>query len=148
MIFIKVSKKYLILLAGIVWAIAGGFILKIGIPTFLQITKDISTVNVLAYGLASMVIFYLFFFKIFGKLVLKHTKRIKNSTEEKMNVIHFFDLKSYLIMIFMMTIGILGRKLSIFSTTFIGIFYTGLGVALFLAGIKFIYKFISFDKIN
>lgn len=78
---------------------------------------------------------------IFGRLVKKHTKRIQGYQEEKKWFWNFFDLKSFLIMAFMITGGILIRSLSLCPEWFIAFFYTGLGTSLFLAGLTFFYQF-------
>lgn len=50
---------------------------------------------------------------------------------------HFFDLKSYCIMAFMMGGGIWLRSSGLVPDVFIAVFYTGLGCALVLAGVLF-----------
>ena len=79
----RVSRRTLLLIAGLVWIIAGANILRIGIITF-------------------------------------------------------FDVKGWLIMGFMITLGILVRKLHLLPTSFIAVFYTGLSSALILTGILFL----------
>lgn len=60
----------------------------------------------------------------------------------------FFDLKSYLIMVFMMSMGIGLRASGKIPEFFIGFFYTGLGFALAFAGVIFIYNYIFYQKLN
>lgn len=139
----KINKNYLLLIAGIFWLIAGFFILKVGIPFFIEILKQKNILIVILSLIFIVFVFAIFYTKIFLKLVNKHTLRIKNNQSFKMQFWKFFDLKSYIIMVFMMTLGILGRKLSIFPKWFIGTFYIGLGFALFLAGVNFIVNFIK-----
>ena len=74
---------------------------------------------------------------VFGRLVTKHTRRIRAYEQERLFFLHFFDTKSFLIMAFMMTGGILIRSLSLFPESVIAVFYTGLGSALLLAGVLF-----------
>ena len=59
---------------------------------------------------------------------------------------YFFDKKSYLIMFFMMSMGIGLRASSLLPEGFIAFFYTGLGCALALSGILFLRNFFSFGK--
>ena len=61
---------------------------------------------------------------------MKQYEEIKGYKEEFRPVWHFFDLKSYLIMAFMMGGGIWLRSSGIVSDVFIAVFYTGLGLAL------------------
>ena len=65
----KVKKKTLLLIACLVWTIAGFNILRIGI---LAYQPYLSIVNLFL----SVVVFAVFQHFIFGRLVQKHTKRI------------------------------------------------------------------------
>lgn len=127
-----VKKKYLLLLAGLVWCGAGSSILKIGIEHYL-----LGYFNYLNL-FASAIIFIIFYSLIFRKMVLKHYQRIRAYNCEYQPVYKFFDLKSYLIMIFMMSLGIGLRASSVVPKNFIAFFYSGLGFGLFLAGLLFL----------
>lgn len=132
----KVQKNTLLLIACLVWGAAGFNILKIGLlayPNYLQ---------PLNYAL-SLLVFAIFQFLIFGKLVKKHTQRINGYVEEKQFFLKFFDVKSFIIMAFMMTFGIVLRATNIALERFIAVFYTGLGSALALAGLLFGYQFVK-----
>lgn len=74
---------------------------------------------------------------IFHKLTVKHTKRIREYEDDKQFFLKFFDVKSFIIMAVMMIGGILIRVLHLLPEQFIAFFYTGLGAALFLAGLLF-----------
>ncbi|MFU0515448.1 hypothetical protein ACMZ7E_01460 [Gardnerella vaginalis] len=130
----KVSKNTLLLIACLVWCFAGFNILKIGIIAY---SNFLSPIN-FTLSLAVFAIFQVF---IFGKLVKKHTARINAYKENKQFFLNFFDIKSFIIMAFMMTFGILLRASNIAPEQFIAVFYTGLGSALTLAGLLFGYQF-------
>ena len=132
---LSIPNKYLILIAGVVWMFAGMMVIKTGVPLF--ITQGTYTFSVL---LAASV-FLIFYFFIFSKLVEKHTIRINKDNRTKMFVMEFFDKKSYLIMAIMVLGGITIRKFGLLPAFFIGFFYVGIGLALFLCGMKFVYKF-------
>lgn len=139
----KINKNYLMMIAGLVWIIAGFFIIKVGLPIFIGILKKkILYLDVISI-IFSSIVFFIFYRIIFFKLVNKHTIRIKNNESIKMEFWKFFDLKSYIVMIAMMTFGITARKFNLFPKWFIGTFYIGLGGALFLSGINFIINFIK-----
>ena len=78
---------------------------------------------------------------IFGKMVKKHTERILLYEDEQQNVFRFFDTRSYLIMAFMMTLGIGLRVSGVVPNGFIAYFYTGLGASLLTAGVLFIFHY-------
>ncbi len=130
-----VHKNTLILIAGIVWAIAGFNIVRIGLVAYKgNFTWWLAVLSVVVYA-----VFQLF---IFGKMVQKHTDRILNYEEERQNFFRFFDTRSYLIMAFMMTLGIGLRVSGAVPNTFIAFFYTGLGASLLTAGVLFIIRYI------
>lgn len=129
-LFIKVNKELLLLIASIVWLLAGFNILHIGVLSYIG---HVTICNVLI----SILVFLLFWFMVFRKLVLKHTKRILNYGENKQFIMHFFDLKSFGIMAFMITFGISIRVFNLVPDMFIAVFYSGLGFALSGAGIYF-----------
>ena len=91
----KVKKRTLLLLASIVWLIAGFNIIRIGI---LSYTGHVTVVNILL----SALVFAVFWSMVFYKLVIRHTDRIQNYEDELQFFWHFFDKKSFLIMAFMM----------------------------------------------
>lgn len=130
-----VTKEALLLIAGTVWVIAGVNILKIGIVTWLTDGQD----WLFKVGEAS-VIFLLFFNLIFKKLYYKHTKRI-NEKEGKSSPLAFFDAKGWIIMAFMITLGIVIRRFQLLPDSFISVFYTGLSSALIITGLLFLRKY-------
>lgn len=135
----KVKKRTLFLIAFVVWAIAGYNVLKLGLEEYKEY---LSFINIFL----SVVVFCFFYFLIFNKLVKKHTIRIGNFKDDMQFFLNFFDLKSYIIMISMITFGILLRKFNLVSHKFVAVFYSGLGAALFYAGVAFglnYFKFIS-----
>ena len=131
---LHVHKNTLILIAGIVWAIAGFNIVRIGLVAYQG--------NFTWWrGLLSIAVYAAFQIFVFGKMVKKHTDRIRQYEEERQNFFRFFDTKSYLIMAFMMTLGIGLRVSGVVPNTFIAFFYTGLGASLLTAGVLFIISY-------
>lgn len=136
-----IKNKYLLLIAAIVWLIAGFNVLKIGVETYINY---VTVINLLL----SLVVFLVFWVMVFSKLVKKHTLRISSYESEKQWFYLFFDLKSFIIMAIMMTTGIVIRYYALLPAVFIAVFYTGLGSALALAGILFMVNFIRFEAIS
>lgn len=132
----KIRKKNLILLAGLVWCIAGFNILRIGIIAY----RDNLT---LFHLFLSALVFAAFWFMVFARLVRRHTARILSYEDEMQFFLKFFDIKSFCIMAFMMTFGIGLRVSHLCPEIFIAVFYAGLGAALFLAGILFTYHYVQ-----
>ena len=132
---LSVQKQTLILIAGIVWAIAVFNIVRIGLVAY---QGNFTWWRVLL----SVAVYAVFQIFIFGKMVGKHTNRILQYEEERQNFFRFFDTKSYLIMVFMMTLGIGLRVSGVVPNGFIAYFYTGLGASLLTAGVLFIVRYV------
>ena len=131
----KVKKRTLLLIAGIVWFIAGFNVARLRIVSYLEIEQK------WYWYVLSIVIFTLFGLMFF-KMSQKHTKRIMGYDEESQPFWRFFDLKAYIIMAVMMGGGIGLRAAGVFPDWFVAFFYTGLGCALTLAGVLFIRNYI------
>lgn len=126
----KVKRNTLLLFACLVWSAAGFNILRIGLMAY-------PAYRTVGNYLLSALIFAVFQFFIFGKLVKKHTARICAYREEQHFFLKFFDGRSFAIMAFMMTDGIALRSSGLAPEQFIAFFYTGLGASLLLAGLLF-----------
>lgn len=134
--FYFVKKRTLLIIAGIIWLIAGFNVARLGVISYGLI--DIKWY----YYLLSVVVFCLFG-TMFFMMSRKHTRRIK-SYEEYKPFWNFFDLKAYIIMAIMMGGGIGLRAAGIFPNVFVAFFYSGLGFALALAGVIFIVNYIRY----
>lgn len=126
----RIAPKYLLLIAGLVWAIAGANIVRIGVNDFI-----VSWQNHMSYIIYSCIIYILFAVVIFGRLVKKHYIRISKISANKVPFYKFFDKKSYLIMVFMITFGLTLRYSHILPPIAIGIMYCAIGSAMITASI-------------
>ncbi|MGT2801583.1 hypothetical protein [Streptococcus henryi] len=129
--FWLVKKKNLLALAGTVWLIAGFNVTRMGLVAYSSL-KQVTLVSLLL-----SILVFLAFGSMFYKMTFMHARRISDYKEARRPFWQFFDLKSYLIMIVMMTGGILLRSSGLVPSSFIAFFYTGLGLALALAGLLF-----------
>ena len=110
----SVKKRTLLLIAGIVWLIAGFNVARLGVLSYKLIDRT------WYLYLLSMLVFLLFG-TMFFKMSQKHTKRIMGY-EEYRPFWHFFDIKAYLIMACMMGGGIGFRAAGIFPDIFVAFF--------------------------
>ena len=131
----KVKRRTLLLIAGIVWSVAGFNVARSGLISYLEIEQQ------WYWYVLSAVIFALFGMMFF-RMSQKHTKRIMGYEEELQPFWRFFDLKAYIIMAVMMGGGIGLRAAGVFPNWFVAFFYSGLGCALALAGVLFIRNYI------
>ncbi len=135
-----VRKRTLLLIAGIVWMIAGFNVARLGVMSYLNIER-----RWYLYLLSGLV--FLLFGSMFFRMSQKHTKRILDY-EDYRPFWHFFDLKAYLIMTCMMSVGIGFRAAGIFSEIFVAFFYSGLGLALALAGVVFSRNYVLYSRLT
>lgn len=133
---LSVKKNYLTLIAGLVWVLAGSMVISLGLPPFLKLTPRNNWIPFLA-----IIVFLLFYLLIFSKLEKKHVARIRSIPAEKMPFWCFFDLPSYMIMAVMMSGGIILRVQHLIPELVIAFFYSGLGLALFSCGTRFLNAF-------
>lgn len=133
---LSVPKNQLLLIAGLVWCVAGAMVTIVGLP--LEITLAPSHLVLLPLAGAIFVAFYVF---VFSRLVRKHTGRIRARSEERLPVWHFFNASSWAVMAVMMGGGMALRLSHVFPDWFIAFFYSGLGIALFLCGLRFVRVF-------
>lgn len=128
-----VSKQVLLVTAGIVWIVAGANILRIGIVTWRE-----SSHEWLFKVAEATVVFLLFFIFVFRKLYYKHTRRIERKANERNCPFGFFDAKSWIVMVVMISAGITIRVFGLLPDSFISVFYTGLSLALIFTGVLFV----------
>ena len=128
-----IPKNRLMLIAGLVWCAAGAMVCMIGLPLELGLAPS----HLILLPLA-VVIFLAFYFLVFSRLVRKHTGRIRARPEERLPFWHFFNASSWAVMAVMMGGGIALRSSHLIPDWMIAFFYSGLGVALFLCGGRFL----------
>ncbi|MCI5535025.1 MAG: hypothetical protein SOV50_08970 [Lentihominibacter sp.] len=125
-----VKKRTLLAIAGCVWILAGFNVARLGIISY-------RCISIHWYHPLLSALVFLMFGMMFFKMSFKHTRRIHGFLEPTKPFWHFFDLKAYCIMAFMMGGGIWLRCSGLVPDVFIAVFYTGLGLALTLAGVVF-----------
>lgn len=138
-IFPKINKSNLLLLASLIWFIAGANVINSGLK-ILQ--YQIKTFNIIW----ATIVFLFFFIMIFSKIVKKHTIRIIGYKNDKIEIYKVFDMKSYCVMFFMISLGIVLRRLNIIQYQYLGSIYLGIGFALLSAAISFLFKYKLYFK--
>jgi len=136
-------KNQLILIAGLVWCAAGAMVSLIGLPLELRLAPE----HLVLLPLAG-VIFLAFYFLVFSRLVRKHTLRIRARPEDRLPFWHFFNASSWAVMAVMMVGGMALRFSHLMPDWMIAFFYSGLGVALFLCGVRFLGVFARKDVLT
>ena len=135
---LSVPKNVLMLIAGVVWCLAGAMVSIVGLPLELQLAPH----ELLLIPLA-VVIFVAFYVFVFSRLVRKQANRIRARAEPRLPFWTFFNASSWAVMAVMMGGGMALRLSHLVPDWAIAFFYSGLGVALFLSGVRFLGVFAS-----
>lgn len=136
-------KRYLLFFAAAVWTIAGGVLLYKGV-LLLHGMSMLQTIEV-AVSVVGGVLFYLL---LFSKLSKKHTKRIMELKSERPCAFSFFNIRSYILMVVMISSGILLRRLGVISQQYLLLVYITMGIPLLLSSLRFYYFGIFYRKVN
>jgi hypothetical protein len=136
-------KNQLVLVAGVVWCAAGSMVAVVGLPLELRLAPG--SLVLVPLAVAVFVGFYAF---VFSRLVRKHTTRIRARAEERLPFWQFFNGPSWAVMAVMMSGGMILRLGHVMPDWMIAFFYTGLGIALFLCGVRFIGAFARGDVLE
>jgi len=137
---VTLPKNHLMLLAGLVWCAAGAMVCVIGLP--LEFGLAPSHLVLLPLAGAIFLVFYVF---VFSGLVRKHTGRIRARMEDRLPFWNFFNASSWAVMAVMMGGGMALRLSHLMPDWMIAFFYSGLGAALFLCGVRFLGVFARRD---
>lgn len=126
-----VPKYILLILSGLLWAYAGFILIHYA---YLWLSEENTSMSLLfaSFGLISGLLVHFFGF---SRVVTKNLKRIAEMPE-KPCIFGFMSWKSYLLILFMMTLGI-SLRLSPLPKPYLSIIYIGIGSALILSGSRY-----------
>ena len=131
---LRIPTKYLLLVNGLLWTAIGTKIALIGVDYYGRLESVPWW-----YYLLSAVVFGLFWFMFTG-VVRKYAERIMAMPDPRTSIFKTFSVKGYLIIAFMITLGITLKQIPQVPDSFIAWFYCGLGPGLLSAGIRFIIR--------
>jgi hypothetical protein len=137
-----VPKRHLLLVAAFVWLFAGGFLAFRGIRSMPP--GDWAwweTAIAIVGGL-------LFFWVLFLRISTKHIRRITSLEILRPCVFSFFNLRSYLMMALMITMGVTVRKLHLVSGEAISYFFITMAVPLLISSARFFGAWSQYDLIT
>lgn len=136
-----ISKSSLLLLAALVWAFAGIMLLSRGVA---GITDSGWVLWLkLVGGFMAGVLFYCF---MFIRISAKHIHRIKNLEKKRQPFYSFFNLRSYIMMASMITLGVTLRTTGIVPMVYMSVFYVVMGTPLLLSALRFMLHYFPFRK--
>jgi hypothetical protein len=124
---LKIPTKMLILVAALVWFLAGAGVASVGVTA----SEAPWTLSIAGGAL----VVYALFLVMFLMISRKHIRRILGFDEKLTNLFKFFDAQSYILLAVMVVIGVAVRLSGLVPDFAIALFYTGLGFALVTAAI-------------
>lgn len=130
---LPVVKRHLLLANAIVWGAPGIKILVTGIQSYIAIWPSKSSLW-LALGTVAVLAGFLW---MFSRIVKRYSDRILAFPEEKKSILAFLPVRGWILVIFMMCLGISLKFIPEIPTEFFASFYPGLGTALIFAGATF-----------
>ena len=134
-----VSKRMLLIEAAIVWTFAGVMLLFRG-SAMLNSSGEFTWPKIFACIFSGLIFFAL----IFMKLSRKHVDRITNLPGEQHHFYEFFNLRSYLMMAGMISMGIFLRKSLIVPLSSLSLAYITMGIPLLFSSIRFYFNWFKF----
>lgn len=131
---IPVKKRHLLLVNAVVWGAPGIKILVTGIQSYIALWPAKSVVW-LALGTVVVLAGFLW---MFSRIVKRYSNRILAFPEKRKSILAFLPVRGWILVIFMMCLGISLKFIPGVPTEFIASFYPGLGTALIVAGATFL----------
>ena len=131
----KVRKEHLLAINGLMWTAIGTKISVTGIRHYLSTPAE-----KLWWMIPLSVLVFVGFYRMFTGIVRKYAERIHALPGEKESVFKTFSLKGYLIIAFMISLGITLKYIPGIPEAFFAWFYLGLGPGLLSAGIRFLIR--------
>lgn len=136
-------KHVLIALGAALWGFAAYRILKMGF-IFIERHALHHFVNYLI-GIAGFVPFFLL---VFRKVSLRYITRIKKLPQRRPCLFAFFDLRGYILMSFMITMGIMISHWRVIPELYKGTFFISLGLSLLASSVFYINEGVQFIILN
>ena len=127
-----VPRRYLMLIAGIVWSIAGTILL---FKAYRFMNFEVK--NIFIYLSISVLAGLLFFCFLFSKISKRHIYRLQSFKNERYSFFSFFNPRSYVLMFSMITMGIIIRKLQLVQNQTLAYVYLTMGIPLLISSFRF-----------
>lgn len=134
---LPVSKRYLLLANAIVWGAPGVKVFLTGLKSYFLL----DTSAPLALLLLGSTLVICCFVMMFRKIVKKYSDRILSFQQQRKSLLCFLPPRGWVLVIFMMCLGITLKFIPCIPVEFFACFYCGIGPALITAALMFLYRF-------
>jgi hypothetical protein len=140
MIFLKslnfcVSRRILLFEAAIIWTFAGVMLLVRG-SLMLEASTGFSWLRIFGCIISGLIFFRL----VFARISRNHVLRIINLTGDRHLFYQFFNRRSYLMMIGMISMGIFLRTSLIVPLSSLSLAYITMGIPLLFSSFRFYHR--------
>ena len=132
----KIKTKHLLAINGLLWMAIGTKITVTGVSHYLMVDRP----QYLLWMIPLSILVFVGFYMMFTGVVRKYSARIMSMTAEKTSIFRTFSLKGYLIIAFMISLGIGLKHIPGIPSNFFAWFYCGLGPGLLSAGLRFLLR--------
>ena len=133
---LPVDKRHLLLANAVVWGLPGVKVLVTGIRSYMAVWPS-RQIGWLALGTVCVLVGFLWMFR---RIVQRYADRILAFPQEKKSLLAFLPIKGWILVVFMMCLGISLKFIPGVPTEFFASFYPSLGTALIVSGANFLAK--------
>jgi len=129
------NRKYLYIVAATIWGIPGIIITVKGISAYrIQPSENLWWLLMITVSVMAA------FFMMFRRIVDRYSGRIA-SLPDKVNFFQTFPVRGWILLVFMMSLGIALKYIPGVPSAFTASFYSGLGPMLLISAIRFSSRF-------
>ena len=126
------NRKYLYIVAGLIWGIPGVIIAIKGIKAYcIQPSENLWWLLMITVAVLTA------FFFMFRRIVDRYCDRIA-ALPDKVSIWQTFPTRGWILVVFMTCLGIVLKHIPAIPTAFTASFYSGLGPMLVLASARFV----------
>lgn len=127
----KVAKHYLYIFSALLWTVPSFMLYRKGLA---HIVHEQYAWFKIAIGIASGVLFFVLSFR---KISAQYIQRIQNMAGNKQAFYRFMPLRTYIIMLFMISLGFSIRYFGVVPITYYSVFLLSMGTPLLISAIRF-----------
>ena len=133
---VPVNREHLLLMQVLCWFAPGIVITRKGVTALITVAQTVP--QRLWWLILIAVAVTVCFSLMFNNFIKRYTNRILTFPERKKSLFAFFDLRGYVLIFFMMGLGVSLKYIPGMPVEFFAGFYPGLGIALSIAGLRYL----------
>ncbi|HET6557107.1 MAG TPA: hypothetical protein VFG54_07305 [Prolixibacteraceae bacterium] len=139
----RTTRRVLLFIGAVVWTYAGVMLLSKGLGMM-----DVDHEHYLPRLIGSVIGGALFYWVLFNRISKKYVNRILYLEEDSPQIFSFFNLKGYIMMAGMISLGVFLRTSGIVAPFYLSILYVTMGIPLFISSFRFYYSGLCYSSIT